>query len=1006
MNVASRHADGSFAAKGTTIHIRSMYTIGATIENKQTAIEQEMELWGRKLTHSNLVDYLSTIQVSEGNLRLLSISSAVDLEMRLDKLYLLEKQLPVTTVGELLDQAISGLSHLHNNGLVVGTLYPGRFTLDSTGVLRIADFLFPVFIPFVDKCVGAERQHQRFIAPEIPQTVNSTWGVGGEAADTWSTGVVFMELLCAPHCPWRPTGINSFNELVINSAKASTVGEFSTYCSSFRGGSGNGHEGDQLSIVPASFHECFEKLRRRHGAELLLGKLCRMTRLIPENRATAVCLDEELKGEIVVPTQRESLNLRCESLDHTLNQIRKTKKGCHPDLTPSLRESIITRSQTKAEDVLLSAFRKAETDLGKVISCLETARLNMDNSKKESRGKIVSRLLNDTKRPTATNLAFYTKMSHTAEETTLSLLKDRGMFTFTPKPVVPLLFRSPTLVSPQLGVRSTQPVWKGPVACSVAGSWFLSVTHTKNPPPLDIIEEIGGYSTFSVKTSLGGKGGREITTMKDTLVAPTGGFSTISNELSVTEAVRLKLSKYPSSRSDIIHYCQVNGIPPTLRGDVWNAALGLPVYDEIKKVFKNLNTSDITIDDEQIAKDVPRCHQYNHVLSSCSGRKQLTDVLKGWVIEQNRDLDTPVSHYIQGMASCAAPFVVLSDDPAVAYMGFSRLLNAVPYLACDPATGYSMLRPKLYSLLAHHDSLLWAKLQHLEMPDDIYLSKLRTHFAHDLPIDKIFIIWDALMLGPSNLIFALAVSLLIRNRSCLFECSDVTEASLKWKNSLLEVNVHDWISAAKTLCANTSPKLTQPPYINCGFLSNMRTLPCSWLSGLPNDLNNVFVIDTSWRGVHAGNAHLQVPLHAAPSEELLEKVEQTLGSFGLSKEEEDDDDGDDHKSIIIVGDGYHIESKTDFDGLVLPYFGIKDLATSLSLRGWPNVSATLSQHVVLPARRRPVYVTENCLPALLSPEVWKMLLNYVPLQDLVALSDVCRGVKAIVSDHQMPQTSE
>ena len=995
MNVARRPDDGISAARGTTVHIRSMYTLCSKLgRNRKCDIESEMVLWKRKLIHSNVVEYLGIVQVSEANLRLLSVSSSLDLGMRIDKLFMLGKQIPVTDISTLLNQAIAGLSHLHHNGIVVGTLHPGRFILDSTGVLRVSDFLHSAFLPFVDKCVGSERQQQRYVAPEIPLSVKSTWGVGGEPADSWSTGVTFIELLCAPHCPWRSSGVASFNEAAVNMTKSQSVADFSNYCKSFR--SDGSEESETLTIVPASFHECLEKLRRRHGAEQLLTQLCRMTRSNPHQRATPVCLDEELNGQLVSTSHVENVHLRCEQFDKTLSDIKKTGIGSHENLSPELRECIVKRSSTKAEDIIASAFLKAETDLGRVIACLETARINMSNSKRESRGKIVSRMLNDSKRPTATNLEFYTKMCHTAEETTLSLLRDRGMFTFAPKPVVPLLFRSPTLISQHTGVHCIRPTWDGSVTCSVAGSWFLSVTHTKNPPPLDTIEEINGYSTFSVKTSLGGgKGTREITTMKDTLTSSiTGGFSEIQNELHSTEQVRKLLSNYPSSRIDIIKHCQLNGIPPVLRGEVWGAVLGLPGPDETDLIYSNLNTSQVTIDDEQIAKDVPRCHQYDYLLSSAGGKQQLNDILKGWVIEQNNDLDTPVSHYIQGMASCAAPFVAVNfNNVSKAYASFSNLLKATKYLECDPATGYVTLRRNLYSLIAHHDALLWSKVQQLEIPDDIFLSRLRTHFAHDLPLEKIFVVWDALMLGPSNLIYYLAVALLIQHRTSIMTCTEVTEASLRWKNSILQVNIHDWVASAKELHANTASEMCCPPFINSGLLVNMRCLPCCWLKEMPKDMSNVVVIDTSWRGDHVGNVHLHVPLHNMPSDSLVEAVERKLEAFNVNKNIA----GGTH-SIVVVGGGYFINQKTDYNSLCLPYFGQKDLSTVLSARGWQGVSATLTQRVHLPITRRAVVLTESDLPKVFAPDIWKKIIDFVPNSDYELLSGVSRGVKILVAD--------
>lgn len=47
--------------------------------------------------------------------------------------------------------------------------------------------------------------------------------------------------------------------------------------------------------------------------------------------------------------------------------------------------------------------------------------------------------------------------------------------------------------------------------------------------------------------------------------------------------------------------------------------------------------------DAQIALDVPRCHQYDHLLASPEGNRKLNQVLKAWV-RYNPEL-----HYWQGI---------------------------------------------------------------------------------------------------------------------------------------------------------------------------------------------------------------------------------------------------------------------------------------------------------------------------------------------------------------------
>ena len=56
----------------------------------------------------------------------------------------------------------------------------------------------------------------------------------------------------------------------------------------------------------------------------------------------------------------------------------------------------------------------------------------------------------------------------------------------------------------------------------------------------------------------------------------------------------------------------------------------------------------------QIEVDIPRCHQYDELLSSPAGHRKLQRVLKAWVVTH------PQYVYWQGLDSLAAPLVYLN----------------------------------------------------------------------------------------------------------------------------------------------------------------------------------------------------------------------------------------------------------------------------------------------------------------------------------------------------------
>ena len=86
------------------------------------------------------------------------------------------------------------------------------------------------------------------------------------------------------------------------------------------------------------------------------------------------------------------------------------------------------------------------------------------------------------------------------------------------------------------------------------------------------------------------------------------------------------LKGYPFTREMIIEQAKID-IPPFLRGRIWAALLNVIPngnYDRIDKVTANPT-------DRQIEVDIPRCHQYDDLLSSPTGHLKLKRLLKAWV---------------------------------------------------------------------------------------------------------------------------------------------------------------------------------------------------------------------------------------------------------------------------------------------------------------------------------------------------------------------------------------
>ncbi|KAJ3190706.1 hypothetical protein HK101_008449 [Irineochytrium annulatum] len=128
------------------------------------------------------------------------------------------------------------------------------------------------------------------------------------------------------------------------------------------------------------------------------------------------------------------------------------------------------------------------------------------------------------------------------------------------------------------------------------------------------------------------------------------------------------LLEFPLSIHEIIDEARVD-VPPLLRGKIWAAILGIKGDPEL--IYSTLDkVSEATID-RQLELDIPRCHQYNELLSSKEGHRKLRRILKAWSEAESNKLV-----YWQGLDSVLAPFLTLSfNHEALAFASFRTFVN-------------------------------------------------------------------------------------------------------------------------------------------------------------------------------------------------------------------------------------------------------------------------------------------------------------------------------------------
>nr|CDJ90808.1 Serine threonine protein kinase-related and RabGAP TBC domain containing protein [Haemonchus contortus] len=208
-------------------------------------------------------------------------------------------------------------------------------------------------------------------------------------------------------------------------------------------------------------------------------------------------------------------------------------------------------------------------------------------------------------------------------------------------------------------------------------------------------------------------------------------------------------------------------IPPMRRADVWCALLDVRSSDEWN--FYLSNTLAVHISDRQLDVDIPRCHQYEELMTSPAAHYGLRRLLKAWLISH------PQYVYWQGCDSLAAPFLLLH---------FKRLPTA---LACLTAfikkylnnfflkDNSAVIQEQLAvfnHLLAFVDAKLYTRLASMEFYPELFaIPWFLTCFAHVLPIHKLFHIWDHLLQRDSSFPLFIGLAILRQLRPTLIDAS-------------------------------------------------------------------------------------------------------------------------------------------------------------------------------------------------------------------------------------------
>ncbi|XP_063231826.1 TBC domain-containing protein kinase-like protein [Bacillus rossius redtenbacheri] len=261
------------------------------------------------------------------------------------------------------------------------------------------------------------------------------------------------------------------------------------------------------------------------------------------------------------------------------------------------------------------------------------------------------------------------------------------------------------------------------------------------------------------------------------------------------------LKCYPYKKATIVKEA-AKDIPPFVRGDTWAALLG--IAGDVLNTYIDIDKETPTHTDRQIEVDIPRCHQYDELLSSSEGHRKFKRVLKAWVVSH------PQYVYWQGLDSLCAPFLYLNFNKE--HQAYACLSAFIPkylhnFFLKDNSAVIQEYLAKFSHLIAFHDPALANHLAGIGFVPELFaIPWFLTMFSHVFPLHKILHLWDRLLLGDASFPLHVGVSLLHQLRDTLL-ASGFNECILLFSD-LPEVDMERCVLRAAELYERTPRSVT------------------------------------------------------------------------------------------------------------------------------------------------------------------------------------------------------
>ncbi|XP_061509156.1 TBC domain-containing protein kinase-like protein isoform X2 [Anopheles gambiae] len=259
------------------------------------------------------------------------------------------------------------------------------------------------------------------------------------------------------------------------------------------------------------------------------------------------------------------------------------------------------------------------------------------------------------------------------------------------------------------------------------------------------------------------------------------------------------LHGYPYTH-DLLRSFAAKDIPPLCRGQVWACLLGVVPNG----AYERLDKCSPTHTDRQIEVDIPRCHQYNELLSAPEGHAKLKRLLKAWVAAH------PQYVYWQGLDSLTAPFLYLNfNDEERAFLSLYRFIPKYLHLFFlkDNSAIIKEYLVKFFQLIFFHEPALANHLHGISFIPELYaIPWFLTMFSHVFPLHKIFHLWDKLILGDNSYPLFIGIAILRQLKGTLLK-SGFNECILLFSD-LPDIVIESCVNDSETMYQFTPKSIT------------------------------------------------------------------------------------------------------------------------------------------------------------------------------------------------------